>query len=151
MLLVSLYSIYELPHVRPSRQTDTMSASKRTVFVTVGATAPFDPLIEACLRPETLEALTSLGYTDLRLQYGNSARKETLQSYLQEVAKNFSLEHKINISGFDFAENLVSEVQAADLVISHAGMFFGSISNFHQGWLVRGCCGALLRMNFDVS
>lgn len=44
--------------------------AEKTAFVTVGATAPFPALIEACLKPEFLATLVTHGYTELRIQHG---------------------------------------------------------------------------------
>ncbi|KAL7270973.1 N-acetylglucosaminyldiphosphodolichol N-acetylglucosaminyltransferase catalytic subunit alg13 [Rhizina undulata] len=84
------------------------------VLITVGATAPFPSLISAALSPAVLKTLASLGYRNLRIQYG--ASEDVFDA-------NVSRENGtgIKVSGFDFVENLQNEIVKADLIISHAG------------------------------
>ena len=105
------------------------SRPRKVCFVTIGATAAFDSLIEAALTPPFLEALQTSGYTDLRLQHGTDGR-----SILKDFKTSYGIEGKgeygIAVSGFDFnKQGLGSEMRAAKgeddrtegVVISHAG------------------------------
>ena len=98
---------------------------QKVCFVTVGATASFDALIQATLSPPFLEALKSYNYTHLRLQHGKDGQK---------VLEQFDTTNRgvqdINISGFDFnKQGLGAEMRAAKgegnrvegVVVSHAG------------------------------
>ena len=102
---------------------------QKVCFVTVGATASFDSLIEATLSPPFLEALKTHGYTDLRLQHGKDG-----QRLLEEFRRSNDTTHaevpRLSISGFDFKkEGLGSDMRAAKgegnsvegVVVSHAG------------------------------
>ncbi|KAK2579550.1 hypothetical protein KPH14_010849 [Odynerus spinipes] len=84
--------------------------SKRKVFVTVGTTS-FDDLIVAILSPETLEALASKGYNYLSLQIGKSFLKP-------DCTPRHGIDH---IEYFHLSSSIENHMQAADLVISHAG------------------------------
>jgi beta-1,4-N-acetylglucosaminyltransferase len=98
-------------------------------FVTVGATAPFNALVKAVLAPAFIEALTSSGYNELRIQYGDKTGKETFDRHHAAHAAN-SHHVKIDITGFDFKNSgLKDELLAVKgssppnegLIISHAG------------------------------
>ena len=104
-------------------------ASLKVCFVTVGATASFDSLIKATLRPQFLEALRTYDYTNLRLQYGKDGQKVLDQFRRSEAAMGEGVQD-LSISGFDFnKQGLGSEMRAAKgegnnlegVVISHAG------------------------------
>lgn len=94
-----------------------MFRPSKIAFVTVGATAPFNALIAACLSSTVIAALGTQGYTDLRVQYG-----EGRSVFEQWLATTVGSRHSVSVSGFDFADSLREEIAAADLVISHAGM-----------------------------
>lgn len=94
-----------------------MFKTSKIAFVTVGATAPFNGLVAACLSSTVIAALGTQGYTDLRVQYG--AGRSVFEQWL---ATTIGSRHSISVSGFDFADSLREEIAAADLVISHAGM-----------------------------
>lgn len=107
----------------------------RTCFVTIGATARFDSLIQAALSPPFLQSLYASGYTDLVLQHG----AEGSQIYNDFIAANEAGSegrYGLDISGFDFNKRgLGSEMQAAKgragaaegVVISHAGVLDSTI------------------------
>src|SRR5436305_11358994 len=66
-----------LTHANPWKMGDNVadnasgsSKKSKTCFVTVGATAPFDKLIEAILEPKFLNALHDADYTELLVQHG---------------------------------------------------------------------------------
>ena len=103
---------------------------RKTCFVTIGATASFNALLEAVLTRDFLEALHALDYTDLLLQYGKEGASildhfQKSQDHVSEAVP------KIDITGFDFnKQGLGQEMRAAKgengdlegVVISHAGM-----------------------------
>ncbi|KAL8739208.1 MAG: hypothetical protein Q9181_000099 [Wetmoreana brouardii] len=99
---------------------------QKVCFVTIGATAAFDQLLEAVLTPQFLQALQGSGYTTLSLQYGKNGQKILRDSEAFELAKN----HGIEITGFDFNKQglgqemwavKAGEDRAEGVVISHAG------------------------------
>ena len=104
-------------------------ASEKRCFVTIGATAPFNSLVRACLEPEFHEALRKAGYTQLRIQYGDQNGQEVFNLYV-EALKNSKFDHGLDISGFAFKkEGLREEMRGVKgltpetegMVISHAG------------------------------
>ncbi|KAF2091697.1 glycosyltransferase family 1 protein [Saccharata proteae CBS 121410] len=97
----------------------------KVCFVTIGATAAFDALVEACLQPAFLDALSDAGFTELLIQYGKDGR-QLFEKHREEGMKN----RNIHIEGFDFSkEGLGSQMRLAKgtteasegVVISHAG------------------------------
>lgn len=107
-----------------------ISKPKKLCFVTIGATASFDPLIKATTSPSFLKALNDAGYTDLLLQYGKEG-KVLLEQCNEAHSLHSEKGYGITIKGFDFnSEGLGSEMRAAKgeqggaggLVISHAGI-----------------------------
>ena len=80
-------------------------AGKRTVFVTVGTTQ-FDELVSEVTKLETLRSLNDQGYSKIVVQFGSG-----------KIPK---VKHP-GFSSFDFKNSLQSDMQAADLIISHAG------------------------------
>lgn len=79
------------------------------IFVTVGSTK-FDLLIEKICSSESLEALGVRGCDKLVIQYGNS----------QWPSEELSTA-KLHVEGFPFKQSTAEDIQAADLIISHAG------------------------------
>lgn len=103
--------------------------AKRVCFVTIGATASFNALLEAVLNQTFLQALQNLGYTDLLLQHGLEGAS-ILKGFLLSDQYTSLSNGKLNISGFDFnKQGLGQEMRAAKgengdlegVVISHAG------------------------------
>lgn len=110
------------------------SAAHKRCFVTIGATAPFDKLIQAIFAPPFLQALSDAKYTELRIQHG----KEGQAIFDANLKAAESRSDRLHISGFDFdKKGLSGEMLAArgspskdpsvadpseGLIISHAGM-----------------------------
>ena len=103
--------------------------TQRVCFVTIGATAAFDQLLEAVLTSEFLQTLQASGYTKLVLQYGENGHS-ILETFKANVASGHADNHGIDISGFDFNKSGLGQemslVKAAKdrtegVVISHAG------------------------------
>jgi beta-1,4-N-acetylglucosaminyltransferase len=98
----------------------------KTAFVTVGATASFDSLVEAALQPSFLRTLAQNGYTRLVIQFGKSDAA-FFNNYLYNYA-----DLNLHVEGFDFKagdfrDAIRQEVSAVDgsreegLMIAHAG------------------------------
>lgn len=115
-----------------------LSSSKNlALLVTVGATAPFPALAHAALCEPFLATLRKLGFTNLRLQAGETFATAGFQAALTAataIAAAASTASKsdssgcppegpgIEIDSFDFHPELGLEVvSAVDVVVSHAG------------------------------
>ena len=91
-------------------------------FVTTGATAPFNALIESVLSPSSLDAMLENGFTHLLVQYGSAKDVFTQAS----TAARSHVQDKLVIDGIDFnPEGLEAQLrlvqQSKGLAISHAG------------------------------
>lgn len=91
-------------------------------FVTTGATAPFNALIESVLKPSSLDALLENGFTHLLVQYGSAKDVFTRAS----SAARSHVQDKVIIDGIDFnPDGLEAQFrlvqQSKGLAISHAG------------------------------
>ena len=104
--------------------------SQKTCFVTIGATASFERLIESVLKPDFVKALEEQGYTDLLVQYGEGG-KDLYEVYEYQVPKDTTT---LKITGFDLDKaglgKYMRQAKAAGasnkgasegVVISHAG------------------------------
>lgn len=80
----------------------------RTIFVTVGTTL-FDKLVAASTTQKALEWMSSNGYNRLVIQYGKGQEPK--------IPTNPPLE----IETYRFRPTLASDMNDADLIISHAG------------------------------
>jgi beta-1,4-N-acetylglucosaminyltransferase len=81
-------------------------------FVTVGATSPFDSLIEILLQDDALTILKKKGYDKLVIQAGPSGRfKDTVEK-----------RNGVSIEIWQLKSSLQSDFEQSDLIISHAGM-----------------------------
>ncbi|KAK5045252.1 hypothetical protein LTR84_009358 [Exophiala bonariae] len=98
-------------------------------FVTIGATAPFNSLIQAVLQQSFVDALSGAGYDELRVQYGNHEGESIFQSRTKEISASPHVP-KLEITGFGFDKaGLGTEMFAVKgsaeveqgTVISHAG------------------------------
>lgn len=83
------------------------------VFVTVGATTSFDLLVEAILSDRVRKTLLDKGYDQLVIQVGPSERYHDLQEERDGLT----------IQLWKFKPSLKKDLEASDLVISHAGAF----------------------------
>ncbi|KAL8873565.1 MAG: hypothetical protein Q9174_000981 [Haloplaca sp. 1 TL-2023] len=100
--------------------------TQKVCFVTIGATAAFDQLLQAVLASRFLQALQASGYSTLSLQYGKNGQQILADLDATARAKNYD----IQVTGFDFnKQGLGKEMWAAKsgkdqdegVVISHAG------------------------------
>jgi UDP-N-acetylglucosamine transferase subunit ALG13 len=89
----------------------------KTAFVTVGTTL-FESLIETVTNDFVLEQLMEHGFTKLVIQYGKGKRPTIVQ---QQESASSSSSKKLQIECYDFKPSLLPDLQAADLIISHAG------------------------------
>ena len=103
--------------------------SGKRCFVTIGATAPFNNLIQAVLETDFINALHRAGYVELRVQYGDHEGESIFNSRTKELSKS-SNDHQLTITGFGFNKyGLRDEILATKgpaeegqgSVISHAG------------------------------
>lgn len=108
---------------------NTPSKSQKRCFVTIGATAPFNSLVQGVLEPAFIHALQEAGYVELRVQYGDHEGESIFQSRFRESNKSLE-EGGLTISGFGFNRSGLREEMAAvkglskedeGIVISHAG------------------------------
>ena len=98
-------------------------------FVTVGATAPFEQLIEAVLQESFINELAKHKFTRLLIQYGKGGQP-IFDAYRAEYEAG-NIHHGIEIGGFDLRPNLTpylrmvrddpGNFQECGMVISHAG------------------------------
>jgi len=82
--------------------------SEKRVFVTVGTTL-FDPLIEVTTNPDFLQVLSDLKYTHLTIQFGKGKYDPPKDVF------------GLKIDAYDYRPSLMSDIQSATLMISHAG------------------------------
>lgn len=118
---------------KPTQMTAQAQRPPRLCFVTVGATAAFDGLVEAVLSQSFFDALSKAEYTDLLIQYGKGG-KTVLAAFRQRQDRAEIKTHGIGIDSFDFNPNgLAKEMRVAKggeqgiiegIVISHAGMLY---------------------------
>ncbi|WPH01409.1 Hypothetical protein R9X50_00425400 [Acrodontium crateriforme] len=76
------------------------TSTKKTCFLTVGATASFLPLVSAALTTDFLAALSKHGYSDLIIQYGSVA--DGKEHFEQSMTETESQRKKsiVNVRGF---------------------------------------------------
>jgi beta-1,4-N-acetylglucosaminyltransferase len=96
-------------------------------FVTVGATASFQKLLEQILSSQFLETLAKRGYTHLLIQYGKDGQ-QIFQSFIDSGQPH----HGLTLGGFDFQPSIDAQMmmtverealnQERGLIICHAGM-----------------------------
>jgi beta-1,4-N-acetylglucosaminyltransferase len=98
-------------------------------FVTVGATASFEKLIQAVLHESFLAELEKHKFTRLLIQYGKGGQ-HVFDAYRAEYESG-NIDHGLEIGGFELRPNLTpylrmvqddpSNFQELGMVISHAG------------------------------
>ncbi|XP_077466472.1 UDP-N-acetylglucosamine transferase subunit ALG13 isoform X1 [Stigmatopora argus] len=81
----------------------------KTVFVTVGTTS-FEDLIKEITSDEAIQALKHRGYERLVLQVGRGSVLPDPQNFPQ-----------ISLEAFRFKPSILTNMQEADLIVSHAG------------------------------
>jgi beta-1,4-N-acetylglucosaminyltransferase len=84
----------------------------KTALVTTGAIIPFEELIKASVSRLVLNALASLGFDEIIVQYGKG--EKAFQDYRKQL-------EGVTVKGFDFTTSLGDKIDQCDLVISHAG------------------------------
>jgi beta-1,4-N-acetylglucosaminyltransferase len=96
-------------------------------FVTVGATASFEKLLQQVLTSKFLETLAEHQYTHILIQYGKNGEK-LYKDFLDSEESH----HGLTLGGFDFKPSIEREMmmtverekrqQERGLIICHAGM-----------------------------
>lgn len=90
-------------------------------FITVGSTQ-FDALVDAVLSTAVLDALRERGYSTLAIQCGNyEGEHQNIATGADGVWRMYKQE--VAVEMWRYRPSLSREFEAADLVISHAGMF----------------------------
>lgn len=89
-----------------------------TVLVTVGTTK-FDALVKAVDSTAVADALVARGYTRLVIQIGTGTYQ--VQTLVPLGSQHHQLGNGLQVQVFEFAPSLAEYMQAADLIISHAG------------------------------
>lgn len=130
---------HDLKDVQAREMTDTTVTSheahtttSKVCFVTIGATASFDKLLEAVLKKAFLEALHHADYTDVIIQYGKEGGKAIYDRFNATERDYVERYLGIEVTGFDFnTKGLGQEMRRAKgdaqtgsregLVVSHAG------------------------------
>jgi beta-1,4-N-acetylglucosaminyltransferase len=106
--------------------TPPVASGGKRLFVTIGATAPFNSLIRGVLAHGFLSALQSQGYSELRIQHGD----EGAHILREADPSNIRTSYGIDVTGFAFkTEGLTGEMRALKstnveregAIISHAG------------------------------
>lgn len=88
--------------------------------MTVGTTK-FDALINAVDSFEVADALVNKGYSKLIMQIGSADYKPSELFGYGDGGNDVQLANGLHVSYFAFAPSLADYMQAADLIISHAG------------------------------
>ncbi|KAJ5905302.1 UDP-N-acetylglucosamine transferase subunit alg13 [Penicillium subrubescens] len=98
-------------------------------LVTVGATAPFEKLVQAVLHESFLAELEKHKFTRLLIQHGKGGQ-QVFDAYRAEYESG-NIDHGIEIGGFDLRPNMIpylrmvrddpGDFQELGMVISHAG------------------------------
>lgn len=84
------------------------------IFVTVGTTE-FNDLVEVILSDDTLGQLKRYNCKQLIIQFGTG--NEIDDSTIKSIQQNYSIE----VHCYRLKPNILSDISASDLVISHAG------------------------------
>ncbi|KAI6109582.1 glycosyl transferase [Pisolithus sp. B1] len=88
------------------------------VFVTVGSTR-FDALAQAAVSERVLDALHKKGYKRIVIQRGNSDFRREAGSNGEDLV--VFEKNGLEVETWKFKSSVQSEVERADLVVSHAG------------------------------
>ena len=87
----------------------TSKKGGKNIFVTVGTTR-FDKLVSSVTSKIALEWMKSQGFSSLTIQYGRGSKPEMRQH-----------NSSIKIQSYDFRPSLKTDMEQADLILSHAG------------------------------
>ncbi len=119
-----------------------VSPSGKICFVTIGATAGFDSLVQAVLDAKFVEALEGHGYKHLVIQHGKD-ETGVYKTFAEKTRSSQRAAGKLQISGFGFNKiGLGQEMSAVKgdkdgqegVIISHAGRASDiCILDFHGG------------------
>lgn len=85
-----------------------------SVFVTVGSTG-FDDLINETTSAPFLDALKTIGITNILYQYGSS------ESVFIKNVQAHATETTVKINGYKYKPSITEDMEASDIIISHAG------------------------------
>ena len=131
LALVDGFKVCKRIYYAMATDDDELGESRKLCFVTIGATANFDALVEACLALDFLRALQNARYTHLLVQYGKEF-KDKFTARRIEIDQNHSL--KVDISGYDFKSfGTLSDMRTAK---GHYGGVEGAVIS-HAGWYSR--------------
>jgi beta-1,4-N-acetylglucosaminyltransferase len=90
----------------------TSQKQGKHIFVTVGTTR-FDKLVSSATSKVALAWMERQGFSSLTIQYGKGAQPE--------VDPNELCRSSLNIQSYDFRPSLKTDMENADLILSHAG------------------------------
>lgn len=85
----------------------------KTLLVTVGSTR-FDKLVDRVLENDFVEMLSSSGFNLLRIQAGSS-------DYDRKQVENLMSKYNVEIDIYEYKNSIADDIEAADIIISHAG------------------------------
>lgn len=130
----------------PKKAQESTAPPRKLAFITIGATASFQSLLNAALTPQFLSRLAFHGYNDLLVQYGTDRdlftkllSEHSTSSFISvppdeglAIADAYDTDSGVRVSGFAFnKKGLQTEMRAAagryrhwskeGCVISHAG------------------------------
>jgi beta-1,4-N-acetylglucosaminyltransferase len=110
-LLLLVFNVIKYGKQSRAQGATAIGTMGKTLFVTVGTTL-FDKLILATSSPEALKWMISQGFRRLVIQYGKGV-EPTLAKELTDKLES--------VEAYRFKPTLSNDMQAADLIISHAG------------------------------
>ncbi|KAK9473622.1 uncharacterized protein V1510DRAFT_414522 [Dipodascopsis tothii] len=91
------------------------------LLVTVGSMTSFDGLVEAVLAPETVAALSVLGYDAIFVQYGVAATSKAKFDALVDRLAAVPPALRPAVEGLAITRDLPGLIAQCDTVVSHAG------------------------------
>ena len=85
-----------------------------SIFVTVGSTG-FDELVNSVTLQPFLTSLTLLNIKQVLVQYGSSE-----PIFIKNIQQYDG--PRIDITGYKYKQSITTDMESADIIISHAGM-----------------------------